>query len=114
MGQRISESWNSRVGIILAVAGSAVGLGNFLRFPGQAAEYGGGAFMIAYFISFLLIGLPICWAEWAMGRMGGQAGFNSAPGIFNYITRRPAFKYLGALGVLIPVVIYMYYVYIEA
>ena len=55
MGQRISESWNSRVGIILAVAGSAVGLGNFLRFPGQAAEYGGGAFMIAYFISFLLI-----------------------------------------------------------
>ncbi|MGB0419237.1 MAG: sodium:calcium symporter [Opitutales bacterium] len=114
MAQRNSESWNSRVGIILAVAGSAVGLGNFLRFPGQAAEYGGGAFMIAYFISFLLIGLPICWAEWAMGRMGGQAGFNSAPGIFNYITRRPAFKHLGAIGVLIPVVIYMYYVYIEA
>ena len=109
-----TESWNSRVGVILAVAGSAVGLGNFLRFPGQAAEYGGGAFMLAYFISFILIGLPICWAEWAMGRHGGQAGFNSAPGIFNYITRKPAFKYLGAIGVLIPVIIYMYYVYIEA
>lgn len=108
------ESWNSRIGVILAVAGSAVGLGNFLRFPGQAAEYGGGAFMLAYFISFILIGLPICWAEWAMGRHGGQAGFNSAPGIFNYITRKPAFKYLGAIGVLIPVIIYMYYVYIEA
>ncbi|MEC7608670.1 MAG: sodium-dependent transporter, partial [Verrucomicrobiota bacterium] len=109
-----TESWNSRIGVILAVAGSAVGLGNFLRFPGQAAEYGGGAFMLAYFISFILIGLPICWAEWTMGRHGGQAGFNSAPGIFNYITRKPAFKYLGAIGVLIPVIIYMYYVYIEA
>lgn len=114
MVKRIKESWNSRLGVILAVAGSAVGLGNFLRFPGQAAEYGGGAFMIAYFISFVLIGLPICWAEWTMGRHGGQAGFNSSPGIFNYITRKPAFKYLGVIGVLIPVIIYMYYVYIEA
>ncbi len=114
MVKRIKESWNSRLGVILAVAGSAVGLGNFLRFPGQAAEYGGGAFMLAYFISFVLIGLPICWAEWAMGRQGGLAGFNSCPGIFNYITRKPAFKYLGIIGVLIPVIIYMYYVYIEA
>ncbi|MDQ8193091.1 sodium-dependent transporter [Coraliomargarita sp. SDUM461004] len=114
MVERIKESWNSRLGVILAVAGSAVGLGNFLRFPGQAAEYGGGAFMLAYFISFLLIGLPICWAEWVMGRHGGQAGFNSTPGIFNYITRKPAFKYIGVIGVLIPVIIYMYYVYIEA
>lgn len=114
MVKRIKESWNSRLGVILAVAGSAVGLGNFLRFPGQAAEYGGGAFMLAYFLSFILIGLPICWAEWAMGRQGGRAGFNSCPGIFNYITRKPACKYLGVLGVLIPVIIYMYYVYIEA
>jgi SNF family Na+-dependent transporter len=114
MAKPIKESWNSRLGVILAVAGSAVGLGNFLRFPGQAAEYGGGAFMLAYFLSFLLIGLPICWAEWAMGRHGGQGGFNSSPGIFNYITRRPAFKYIGVIGVLVPVIIYMYYVYIEA
>ena len=51
------EKWNSRVGVILAVSGSAVGLGNFLRFPGLVAEYGGGAFMIAYIISFLLINM---------------------------------------------------------
>lgn len=114
MVKKIKESWSSRLGVILAVAGSAVGLGNFLRFPGQAAEYGGGAFMLAYFISFIIIGLPICWAEWTMGRMGGQGGFNSTPGIFNYITRIPAFKYIGIIGVLIPVIIYMYYVYIEA
>jgi hypothetical protein len=77
----IKDAWNSRLGVILAVAGSAVGLGNFLRFPGQAAEYGGGAFMLAYFVAFLLIGLPICWAEWTMGRQGGRLGFNSCPGI---------------------------------
>lgn len=114
MVQKIKESWNSRLGVILAVAGSAVGLGNFLRFPGQAAQYGGGAFMLAYFISFLIIGLPICWAEWTMGRYGGSKGFNSSPGIFNVLWRNPAAKYLGIIGVIIPVVIYMYYVYIEA
>lgn len=114
MVKRMKESWNSRLGVILAVSGSAVGLGNFLRFPGQAAEYGGGAFMLAYFIAFILIGLPICWAEWAMGRQGGLAGFNSCPGIFQCITQKPSFKYLGVIGVLIPVIIYMYYVYIEA
>jgi SNF family Na+-dependent transporter len=114
MSKPKKETWNSRLGVILAVAGSAVGLGNFLRFPGQAAEYGGGAFMIAYFLAFVLIGLPICWAEWTMGRHGGQAGFNACPGILNYITRKPAFKYLGVIGALVPVIIYMYYVYIEA
>jgi len=108
------ESWNSRLGVILAVSGSAVGLGNFLRFPGQVAQYGGGAFMIAYFISFLLIGLPICWAEWTMGRKGGQMGFNSSPGILNALIHHPIGKYVGVLGVAIPLIIYMYYVYIES
>ena len=63
MSSQERETWGSRLGVILAVAGSAVGLGNFIRFPGQAAQFGGGAFMIAYAISFLIIGLPIGWAE---------------------------------------------------
>jgi NSS family neurotransmitter:Na+ symporter len=100
--------------VILAVAGSAVGLGNFLRFPGQAAEYGGGAFMLAYFISFLIIGLPLVWTEWTMGRLGGKNGFHSCPGILNAIARHPAAKYLGVIGLVIPIMIYMYYVNIEA
>ncbi len=114
MVKRIKESWNSRLGVILAVAGSAVGLGNFLRFPGQVAEFGGGAFMLAYFISFLLIGLPICWAEWSMGREGGSMGFNSAPSILAAITQRPKLRYLGVIAVVVPIIIYMYYVLIEA
>jgi SNF family Na+-dependent transporter len=114
MGTAVKESWNSRLGVILAVSGSAVGLGNFLRFPGQVAQYGGGAFMVAYFISFLLIGLPICWAEWTMGRYGGQRGFHTTVGILNAVTRHPIGKYLGIIGIIIPVIIYMYYVLIEA
>lgn len=114
MSRTRHENWGSKWGVILAVAGSAVGLGNFLRFPGQAAQYGGGAFMIAYFLALLIIGLPICWAEWAMGRRAGQQGFHSCPGIFHFFIRRPWGKYVGAIGVVIPVVIYMYYVVIEA
>ncbi len=108
------ERWGSRIGVILAVAGSAVGLGNFLRFPGQAAQNGGGAFLLPYFISLLVLGIPLCWAEWTMGRYGGIRGFNSAPGVFSVIWRNPMAKYFGAIALLIPLVIYMYYVVIEA
>jgi SNF family Na+-dependent transporter len=108
------EEWGSKLGVILAVAGSAVGLGNFLRFPGKAADYGGGAFMIPYFCALLFLGIPICWVEWTMGRRGGRFGFNSAPGIFSVLWKNPISPYLGSIGLMIPVVIYMYYVYIES
>ncbi len=111
---RPAENWGSKIGVILAVAGSAVGLGNFLRFPGLAATNGGGVFMIPYFISLILLGIPICWVEWTMGRYGGARGFNSAPGIFLVLWRNPVSKYFGALALIVPVGIYMYYVYIEA
>ena len=108
------EQWSSRLGVIFAVAGSAVGLGNFLRFPGRAALYGGGAFMIPYFISLLALGIPICWIEWTLGRHGGRHGFNSAPGIFAVVWEHPLARLFGAIAVFIPVVIYMYYVFIES
>jgi SNF family Na+-dependent transporter len=108
------EQWGTRLGAILAVSGSAVGLGNFLRFPGVAASNGGGAFMIPYFISLVLLGIPICWAEWTMGREGGRRGFNSAPGVLYVLVKNPVLRAFGGLAILIPVVIYMYYGYIEA
>ncbi|MCE9605588.1 MAG: sodium-dependent transporter [Planctomycetia bacterium] len=108
------ESWGSRIGVIMAVAGSAVGLGNFLRFPGQAAQNGGGAFMLPYFTALFLLGIPLCWAEWTMGRYGGVRGFNSAPGIYSVLWRRPIAKYFGGLALLVPLIIYMYYVVIES
>lgn len=108
------DQWGSRVGMILAVAGSAVGLGNFLRFPGQAAQNGGGAFMIPYFCALLFLGIPICWAEWTMGRYGGRKGFRSAPAIMGVVGKGAVARYFGVLGLLIPLVIYMYYVLIES
>jgi SNF family Na+-dependent transporter len=70
--------------------------------------------MMAYAISFLIIGLPIGWAEWAMGRYAGSLGYNSAPGAFACIVRSRWAKYAGIIGVIVPVIIYMYYVMIEA
>ncbi|MCL5269804.1 MAG: sodium-dependent transporter [bacterium] len=111
---RQRENWSSKLGVIMAVAGSAVGLGNFLRFPGLASANGGGVFMIPYFVSLLLLGIPICWVEWGLGRYGGSCGYNSAPGIFSTLWRHPASKYFGAFAIMIPIAIYMYYVYIES
>src|SRR5688572_2631255 len=108
------QEWGTRVGVILAVAGSAVGLGNFLRFPGQAAANGGGAFMIPYFCALLFLGIPIGWAEWTMGKYGGRKGFHSSPGVMGVIGKGSVARYLGVIGVLIPLAVSYYYTYIEA
>ncbi len=109
-----AEYWGTRIGVILAVAGSAVGLGNFLRFPGQAAQNGGGAFMIPYFCALLLVGIPIGWVEWTMGRYGGRKGFHSGPAILGLFGRGSWARYLGAISVLIPLAVSYYYVFIES
>lgn len=113
--EKIRDRWGTRLGVILAVAGSAVGLGNFLRFPVQAAKNGGGAFMIPYFIALVLIGIPMVWVEWTAGRFGGGYEHSSAPGIFHSLWRKNRFiKYFGIAGIFGPFLIYMYYVYIES
>ncbi|MGL4394378.1 MAG: sodium-dependent transporter [Brevinema sp.] len=108
------ESWASSIGVILAVAGSAVGLGNFLRFPGQVAQNGGGAFLIPYFISLFLIGLPIMWLEWNMGRYAGIFGHGSPIGGFNVIFRKPWAKYAASISVLSVLFVAFYYLYLES
>ena len=103
------------MGIIMAVAGSAVGLGNFLRFPGQVAQNGGGAFMIPYFVSLFLLGIPLMWIEWTLGRYGGGFEHGTAPGIFHTIWQKNRFiKYFGIIGIFGPLVIFIYYIYIES
>ena len=113
MTNQPKQQWGSRLGVILAVSGSAVGLGNFLRFPGNAAENGSGAFMIPYFLALLLLGIPIGWAEWTMGRYGGRKGFHSAPAILGIWAKGAIGRYLGVFGVMIPLGVYFYYVLIE-
>ncbi len=109
-----NEAWGSRIGLILAMAGNAVGLGNFLRFPRQAAANGGGSFMITYFIALLLLGIPLMWIEWGLGRHGGRYRKGHIPGMFAAIWRHPAAKYLGAVGLVVPLVVMIYYTYIES
>jgi NSS family neurotransmitter:Na+ symporter len=107
------DGWATRIGLILAVASGAIGLGNFLRFPGQAAQNGGGAFMVPYLISFILLGIPVCLAEWTMGRMGGHRG-HSLPFVFKEFLSGYSLKITGAIGVMVPVMIYVYYIFIES
>jgi SNF family Na+-dependent transporter len=108
------ERWGTRIGLILAAAGNAIGIGNLLRFPSQAAQNGGGAFMIPYVVSLLLFGLPLMWIAWTIGRHGGRYGHSSLPGMFDRIWKRPAAKYVGVLGLGLPFVFCLYYTYIEA
>lgn len=113
MNSNKKDSWSSRTGLILAVASGAIGLGNFLRFPGQAAQNGGGAFMVPYIISFLILGIPVCVTEWIMGRRAGYRG-HSAPAIFSEFLNGKSLKISGTIGVMIPILIYVYYIFIEA
>lgn len=108
------ENWKSRKGLILAAAGNAVGIGNLLRFPGQAAQNGGGAFILPYLISLVIFGLPMMWIAWTLGRYGSRFGHGTLPGIFDKLTKWRGAKYLGALGVAGPLVFCFYYTYLEA
>ncbi|THV39457.1 sodium-dependent transporter [Glycomyces buryatensis] len=62
------ETWGTRAGFIMAAAGSAIGLGNIWRFPGEAYEFGGGAFLVPYLIAILTAGIPLLLLEYTIGR----------------------------------------------
>ncbi len=108
------ESWGSRVGLILAMAGNAVGLGNFLRFPVQAIQNGGGAFIIPYLVCFLLMGLPLLYVEWAMGRFGGKSSNHSTPFILDSMGKKRLWKYVGVFGIFTNIAVAAYYCYLES
>ncbi|MCS7066937.1 MAG: hypothetical protein NZL85_11790, partial [Fimbriimonadales bacterium] len=111
---RTRERWATRIGLVLAMAGNAIGIGNFLRFPGQAAANGGGAFMIPYFIALIFMAIPLMWLEWAQGRYGGARGHGTTPGMFHLMWRSRVSKYLGVLGLFMPTVILIYYSYLAS
>ncbi|HPS27528.1 MAG TPA: hypothetical protein PK269_07965, partial [Bacteroidales bacterium] len=106
--------WGSRIGLILAMAGNAVGLGNFLRFPVQAVQNGGGAFIIPYLVCFLLMGIPLLFIEWSIGRFGGQFGHHTTPFAFNRMSKARMWKYIGVFGIFSNITIAAYYCYIES
>ena len=71
------DGWSSRTAFVLAAIGSAVGLGNLVRFPAEAGANGGGAFVIFYICCVLLIGLPILLSETLIGRHGQGSAIES-------------------------------------
>ncbi len=94
MEKKPREKWGSRIGFLMAAAGSAVGLGNIWRFPYLAGENGGSAFIIIYLVFALVIGISIMIAEFAVGRRTQLA----AVGAYKSINSRWTFA--GVLGVL--------------
>jgi len=97
------SSFTSRIGFVLAAAGSAVGLGNMWRFPYLAAKYGGGAFLITYVLLAVTFGFTLMITEVAMGRRTRMSCIEA----FGSLNRR--FAPLGWLAALIPVIIAPYY-----
>lgn len=108
------EAWGSRIGLILAAAGSSVGLGNFLRFPVQAVQNGGGSFIIPYIICFFIMGIPLLLIEWSLGRLGGRHGNHSSPYVLKAIAKSSGWRYVGALALFCNLSIGAYYCYIES
>ncbi|MCT4594007.1 MAG: sodium-dependent transporter [Anaeromicrobium sp.] len=88
------ENWGSKIGFIMAAAGSAVGLGNIWKFPFTAGQNGGGAFVLVYLIFVALIGFSVMLTEFAVGRRRQLA----AVGAFKSVDKRWTFA--GVLGVL--------------
>lgn len=101
MSQR--SNFSSKIGFVLAAAGSAVGLGNIWRFPYLAAQYGGGTFLLVYLILAVTFGFTLMIAEIAIGRKTGL----SAIGAFKLLDKR--FGFLGVLASAIPIIIFPYY-----
>lgn len=75
------ESWGSRIGFLLAAAGSAIGLGNLWKFPYLTAKYGGGAFVFVYLVLLFVIAIPLVISEIALGKKGRANAITSVKNI---------------------------------
>lgn len=104
-GSGSRSSFSGRVGYVLAVAGSAVGLGNIWRFPYLAAKYGGGMFLLVYLILMVTFGYVLIVSETALGRMTRK----SPAGAFRTFGNGPAFHFGGWINAVVPMLIVPYY-----
>lgn len=101
----LRASFSGKLGYVLAVAGSAVGLGNIWRFPYLAAKYGGGMFLLVYLILMLTFGYALIVSETALGRMTGK----SPVGAFEKFGKSLPFRFGGWVNAVIPMLIVPYY-----
>ena len=97
--------FTTKIGIIMASAGSAVGLGNIWRFPYETGENGGAAFILIYLACVILIGMPIVISEFVIGRRGKA----NTSGAFRALAPGTPWYMVGMLGVLTGIIILGYY-----
>lgn len=103
------ENWSSRSAFILAAVGSAVGLGNMWRFPAEAGENGGGAFVLFYIACVLLIGLPVLLSEVLIGRHGQASAPESVRKVAYDSGAGEGWSIVGSLGVFAAFLILSFY-----
>lgn len=95
----------TKIGVIAATVGSAVGLGNIWRFPYEAGEHGGGAFILVYILCVLLIGIPVMCAEFVMGR----GTHKNVKGAFCQLQKSKYWQYCSYIGILSALMILSFY-----
>ncbi|MBM3504215.1 MAG: sodium-dependent transporter [Alphaproteobacteria bacterium] len=101
----MTETWNSRVGFLIASIGAAVGLGNIWRFAYVAGENGGGAFLVVYLAMVAIVAFPLLVAELALGKNGAKDGVTA----FAAPSSQPVWRRVGWIGVVGSVLILSYY-----
>ena len=99
------ESFGSRFGALVAMAGSAVGLGNLWRFPYLVGENGGAAFIIVYIILLFLICLPIFVSEFVIGRRSQKNAYAA----FRDLSGGSAWRWVGLFTIIVPLIVLSYY-----
>jgi len=108
MAELVRDRWTSRATFVFAAIGSAIGLGNILRFPYLTYDNGGGAFLIAWMIGLIILGIPWMMMEFGMGRYFQK----SAPGVFEGVGKR--WEWLGWWPVTMAFLIVSYYTVVIA
>ena len=103
------DGWSSRSAFVLAAIGSAVGLGNLVRFPAEAGANGGGAFVLFYILCIVLIGLPVLLSETLIGRHGQSAAPESYRKLAEQSGASGAWEWAAGLGVLSAFLILSFY-----
>lgn len=104
-----SEHWSSRWAFVMAAVGSAVGLGNLWRFPAEAGQNGGGAFVIFYIVCVALIGLPILLSETLIGRHGQSSAVESVKNVARESGASAGWSVLALVGILASFLIVSFY-----
>ena len=99
------ESFGSRFGALVAMAGSAVGLGNLWRFPYLVGENGGAAFIIVYIVLSFIICLPIFVSEFVIGRRSQKNAYAA----FRDLSGGSAWRWVGLFTIIVPLIVLSYY-----